>query len=128
MMRVCSALLLSLMIEMTSSLKAYGFQLHPGDVILIHIGCYLCEVIARDGGEGYSHSGIVLSRGPEGSDQPIIGQSISKTEAISLSEFLSQAKKGTIAAVYRPKELLYADYDLQMKTEQRLRQNFMRSF
>jgi len=103
MQKRLTVLLLFLLLQLRIEAEAFGFHLQPADVVLIQLHCYSCQVIANDGGEGFSHSGIVLSD-PQ-NENVMIGQSISTTEAVSLSAFLAQGKKGGMVAVFRAKEL-----------------------
>lgn len=87
---------------------------HPiiiGDIILIDINCYMCDVIKSETSSNYSHSGLVV--GDNGSEY-LIAQSLGTTEVITSSEFLANRRKGSRIKILRSKELDFL-YDENVK-------------
>ncbi len=77
-------------------------SLKTGDIILLDMDCFSCELIEQQTGGPFSHSGIVLKHG----SRYFVAQSLGNVHHIPLKNFLSYSRKK--AQVMRPKYLSYA--------------------
>ena len=74
------------------SLTTLAADFRPGDLVLINLNCYSCQVIADETGSLYSHSGLVI----EVTDNKItLVESLSKVSTIDLKTFISRRKKNS---------------------------------
>ncbi|WP_127716890.1 YiiX/YebB-like N1pC/P60 family cysteine hydrolase [Halobacteriovorax sp. HLS] len=64
-------------------------KLKVGDIILLDLDCYSCQVIEDETNSRFSHSGVVISDGRE----LYVAQSLSNVHHLKVNDFLRMTKK-----------------------------------
>lgn len=77
-------------------------DLQTGDIILLDMDCFSCELIENETGGPFSHSGIVLKLG----SQVYVAQSLGSVHHIPLQAFLGYSNK--VPHVIRPKHINFS--------------------
>ena len=79
-----------------------SLDIRVGDIILIDLDCYICQIIKEETQSKYSHSGLVI--GHE-NGKPLVAQSLGEIEVVTLQIFLKSRRPGTPVNLKRSKEL-----------------------
>lgn len=73
-------------------------EIEVGDVILISLNCYICQVIENETSSPYSHSAIVIAI----DQQKIwVAQALGTVHELPLADFIKQARNQSTWSVYR---------------------------
>ncbi|MBT5095451.1 MAG: hypothetical protein HOM21_14470 [Halobacteriovoraceae bacterium] len=78
-----------------------SLEIRAGDVILLPLYCYTCEILESETGSPFSHSGVVLE---DESGDLVVAEALGDTHWVPLAEFLGRTEKEKMAGLYRPKE------------------------
>lgn len=77
-------------------------ELRPGDLILLPLDCYLCQMIEDETQSIFSHIGIII-RNREG--KLMVAESWGKVRMVTISSFLIRSEKGQSCELYRSYQL-----------------------
>jgi hypothetical protein len=99
------------------STLCHAFSFKSGDLILLPLNCYSCEIIEQETQSSYSHSGVLIQE--EG--QWFVAEALLKVELTPLKIFLQRVRPGFKAGVFRPKKWIN-------KRPKKLNQRLLKSF
>lgn len=127
-MAILKKLLILLILSFFTFKKASATEfdnIQIGDVILISLNCYGCQIIESETGSKYSHSSVVINKS---GNNVMVAQSLGDVHLLSLKKFLLMKRPGTKAGVFRPKFVTDFSKKEMNRFHERLSNEFYISF